>query len=195
MVRIAMARLQNLGCVMDLIIGCLVHVDTIDCMTDVKLFAEIALMGTDFSRVLRPMLHQWKKVSKHDRALIRQVNQRMKSVRKTTKDQRLFFGFHDMWILEFALGLSRGHGLCFQRWMVFPTSWMASRGIYKFLDDAPADGWLFPLSITDCLSPEDKKCVSTLCWFSKYILYEIWKDTPKPTVVTLLYAAKGSWGR
>lgn len=178
MVSVALPAFHKIGCLMDNIIDFLVHIHFMGSMSTAKLFAEIALMGTDFARVLRPTLLRWKQVTKHDRALIRQVNQRTTMVGKSTAG--LFFGFHDMWILEFALGLSRGDALSFRRWMSFPMSWMTSIGKHHVLGRGLADRWLLGLSITECLSPHDKKSLSALCWFSKYTLHELWKDRPGP---------------
>ena len=113
------------------------------------------------------MLLRWKQVTKHDRALIRQIYQRSTMVRTGEN----FFGFHDMWILEFALGLSQGDALCFKQWMTFPVSWMTAIRTHPALHTDPANnGWLSQLSITACLTTTDKQSIGTLCWIPKFVL-------------------------
>ena len=167
-----MPGLQKLGCLMDIVVRYLIDVDltSLPTMGTAKFFAEIALMGTDFATVLRPMLRRWKQHTKHDRALVQQVSQ-----------QKYFCGFPDVWILELALGETQGV-FKYRSWMDFPVTWMTSIVKLEALawvsthgwSPSRECGWSFALSISAFLSARDKHSVNTLCPFAKYIIQSWW---------------------
>ena len=167
MVAVAVPQLQKIGRLIDIVIRFLVHVDTVGSMLNVKLFAEIALMGKDFARVLRPMFRQWKQDTKHDRALLRQVRQNKCCCR-----------FQDVWMLGIALGLFRGTSLSYKTWVYYPVTWMTSFRKHECFNWVSLDDHIYvsvrrvPLVvlgfyITACLSPRDRYSLSALCWCAK----------------------------
>ena len=168
MVGISLPGLQKIGTLMDIIMKYLLHVQFIESMDNVKLFAELALMGTDFARSLRPVLHRWKQHTKHDRALIRQV-----------KEINYWCGFEDMWILEFALHLRRRDVLILRKCTNYPLGWMTTISKYDpaimdWIMEFPLGTkvWRFGLTITSWLTSNDKYSLACLCWIGNHILQE-----------------------
>ena len=101
--RRTLMSLHKLGRIMEIVIRYLVDVDLwpIPDMGAANFFGEAALMGRNFATALRPMLRRWKKDTKHDRALVQQVSQ-----------NDYCCGFHELWILAFALTRSKGLYKC-----------------------------------------------------------------------------------
>lgn len=184
----ARPTLQAIGSLMDIVITYLADAHFKGSMEEVKVFAQFALMAADFANALRPIIRRWKHATKHDRALVRQV-----------KQNNNWCGFEDMWILQLALDQPQGDALSLKTCMQYPLGCITTIYTHEAFDlgaisttDAFHSLWCFGLTISACLSPQDKFSLSSLCTTGLYILRASKTNTSDLFIPYHVYSPNGT---